>query len=266
MGAWESKTVTFTTPAPRETDMQSAPWPVPSSRPAVAPIAFTVTSDMIVTCDDPEFAFTSMLGVFFSANITLAGTTSTVYCNIEISVNGTVRNYRPGVGGSSLTAANRFSATTGHPDVKAGDLVEVRFWAENSAISTMEIDWWAWRCLPGRLLQPPVGDGRWLYHNVRSLASPTPMAMSTVLANKPGVVLVNSASDVLPDTNVLRSRAGYPSTYELMAPPTYLLRASYWDTDLNTWGATSSTRVHEPLVSGVLAFDRLLIPTPPPYV
>lgn len=265
VGAWENdKTVTFTEPAWTENDRQASPLTLPPTRPAAPQVTFTITAGMLVTASDAAdtypVGFDQML--IYSASANHSASSGSGSLSAELIVNGAVRSSGTDPGHTNVERGNIHLPTVG---LQVGDVVEFRAWY---SVVGSTIDWTAFRCFPTRIGKGPgEGGARYLYRDVKVLATSAPMSPTTTLSFL-GTVGGGSGNSGyrLYQSDVDSTEEGVQLGHTYLSGPTYgFMRARGGDFEqgganisasnvLHPWAATYPSQIQ---------FDRIALPPPP---
>lgn len=264
VGLWESKTVNFT-PAPLFEMPVDPPAALPTSKPALAILTFTVTEDMLATVisdssDDEPIGHEKVLIIWACVN--LAGQAGGSVTTFEFNVGGTT--YLTATGSVANTA--KVTGLLGVRNPVVGETVEVRAWSNNSG---SVLPWCGLKCYGSRFFinQPPEG-GTYLYRRlaVDSVTTlPAPSGLPSAASISPQLLRffeedVNQGGPAVP--SVLEPRYIASKTMGMI-----LLNSSF-DTQSNARGVANvvtSTNypIQTPTCPEQLTYHRLKIPAPP---
>lgn len=185
VGTWENNLQTnFVYPTPVETDLQSSPPTLPTTRPAVANIERTVASGDLVTNTGDDVGHDSLMVIYASMRC-VGGTTGNPQVEAGIwkastgieTTSGTAQIGHPGSG--TRQALMIISPLP----IEVGDKVRMRIWSSNGA--NYRLDWWAYRSISNHWGRKRDDTRVALWRDVVLTGNFSTFAPSTVLSNAP---------------------------------------------------------------------------------
>jgi len=259
VGAWElNQTFTWICPSFYEQNMTASPVAVGNVKPAAPTVSFTVTQDMLVTCDRSDVAWEQVMVV--DATVDWKTGTGTVgYCYFELLVNGqAITNTSAG----GLAVTERTNGAWGYRNPAVGDVVELRLWGNTDF--TGVCDWWGRHATPTRMFQPGP-SGRYLVTNVREDAYTATPTVATVFSSKGAVTYSAQQSGHYYIGTDYYTGMNVDNKTFLVPSPGYGIHRSYIG-DYGMYRVIDSTGVQVAWnqVPTRVTVDRLLIPAPQP--